>query len=250
MMTIDAPPPTHPPSPTSYRLVVRPLVIDTRPTDQQLRTTRLGRVVFTRPQTRSPSPSLTEFREAARRFFHARHPARSELAAALVQDIRASRYPDECVNILVDEAVNRGGPDGLDMAAGVLAKVPAALERVIGSLFRSDSVRRAKDRRLGYPRYRATDEIWSVLLDALARTDPTDVPTAAVLATLRRVERSATDGMREGLTIAATELADRGETDKRKALAFLNRMLTRTGVNPLSANARRAIEGAIADLEG
>lgn len=224
---------------------------DTRTPGRQLRSPAYrGRVAESSP-TRGPSPSLVEFGEAARALFKAPFAARADRMASAARAIRESRYPEQCANILVDEAVCRGGPDGLDMAAAVLARVPVPLLRVIESYFLNDSSRRRRDRRLDHPRYRTADEAWAVMLDALGRTDPAAVPTAAVLATFRRVGRSATAGMRSGLAAAAVSLADRGPDDHKRAVAFLNRMLA-PGADgrELSAAARRGVEGALADLEG
>ena len=70
------------------------------------------------------------------------------------------------------------------------------------------------------------------------------MPTRAVLATLRRVDRAATDGMREAVATAAAAVADRGEIDRGLALAFLRRMLPpRADGRALSATAVRAVKG-------
>ena len=224
-------------------------VIDTRPTARRLRTPAYHEVAVEPSRTRGPSPTLAEFREAARRLFRGPLTDRGKRSDEVARDIRESRYPEGCVNILVDEAVCRGGQDGLELAAAVLARVPTPLLRVIESYFRKDSGRRRRDRVAPYPRYRAADEAWAVLLDALARTKPSAVSSPVVFATLRRVERSATDGMRSGVAAAVAELADRNPAERAWAVAFLRRMLGGpTGGRPPTATARGIIEGYLADL--
>lgn len=222
--------------------------IDSRPRFRTLRrASPPGSVAAPPTLTRGPSPSLTDFNASVRRLFRCTLAERSACLRAVIDHLAESRYPDRCVNHLADEASHRGGMYGLDLAAHVLSQFPKPLLRVIDSYFRKDSARRTSDRGLSYPRHRVCDEVWGVFLDALARTSPDEVRSTLVFDVLRRVERSATMGMREGIAAAAPELAERGESEKLRAAAFLRRMLLNSS---LSQTARQSIEGYISDLGG
>ena len=224
---------------------------DSRPPYRRLKVIPYNKTLTWFSQTRGPSPRLVEFRESARRLFRAPFPERVECARNVIAGVLHSREPGSCVNLLIDEAVNRGGVDGLDMGAHILAQFPTLLKRKIDSHYRGDLSRRVGDRQLGYPRYREGDEVWALLLDALARTKPAVVATPAVLKTFRMVAASATQGMYGGLATALASVAERGPVDRAQALTALKTLLVPEGGRPpLSDTARQTIEGYVSDLEG
>ena len=172
---------------------------------------------------------------------HEREARRKEILA----EIRRSRHPQDLINSVVDEAVCRGGFYGLELAADLLGGVPGLLGTAIDSYFHRDARRRERDRAVGFPRYGTADEAWGVFLQALAQTPPEAVRTERILATLRRVQHSATDGMVGGLVIAAKELADSRPEDAGQAEAFIMAILDSPD---LSESSRRVAADTLSDL--
>lgn len=218
--------------------------IDTRPTERTMRLV-LDNPQY-RSQTRASAADQAVAEGMARRLFRDHPNQRPARNAALVSVIRASHCPHELINAVVHEAVCRGGMYGLELASDLLAELSHLLTEVIDSYFRRDSRRRARDRKLGNPTYGVADESWGVLLEALASTDPDAVPTADVMATLRRVERSATDGMQEALAVAAARLARRDPTARAAAEKFLRRLLDKSGQ---TAGSLRIIRDTLSELD-
>lgn len=175
------------------------------------------------PATRGDSPSMTRLRVDVERLFRAPFRERDTLLTHVTQAIQTSRCPARCINVLVDEAVTRGGTDGLDLAAEVLARLSVPALEAAETFFRADAGRRADDRGLPHPRYRVSDEAWSVFLSGLARS-----PRASeydVFALLSRAAAGATDGMREGIANAAVDLGRRAPQMRHHVRRLLDRML-------------------------
>ena len=216
---------------------------DTRPTNRTMRG------IWGRPQERSQTRAVSAgqavVEEMARQLFRGHPDRRPDRRGALVRVIRASHRPHDLVNAVVHEAVCRGGFYGLELAADVLRELPDLVLEVIDSYFSRDSHRRARHRKLGYPTYGVADESWGVLLDALVNTDAEQVDTKRVLTVLRRVERSSTDGMREGLAVAADHLAQRRPEELGRAEAFIQTILKRDDLSPGS---RRIVLDTLAEL--
>jgi hypothetical protein len=107
-----------------------------------------GNVLLGRSLTYPP-----KFRWAARNLIVAHHRDRPRLRGDLVDALKASAEPFVLVRVLLEECVDRGGPDGLDLAIDVLS--------ACGDLAREYAAECPVDR----------DDSWYVLLRAAARSD-------------------------------------------------------------------------------
>lgn len=199
--------------------------------------------------TKGPSPTVAQFRSLAERYARCPYRERDDLRARLVAFIRSTRYPGRCVNELLDECLSRGGADGMELAIEVLSQTPvptleAAREFRIGNRAKWVEARQRNDRRTSLPH-----DVWHVLLRAACQSADFFDGLELLLASVYL----GPDNFRESVASAVTDMASRRIGDDGALKFVLRRALhpkVERGDPPLSEFSRRALEDAMAELEG
>jgi hypothetical protein len=107
--------------------------------------------------------------DLVRRLIDAPHRDRPALRAEVVDRLRTGPDRGDCLDTLLRECTERGGPDGLDLAIDALAQCGTLAADRAGKLWHEDAGRRAGSS--PHPRHHPKDDVWYVLLRAVGRSE-------------------------------------------------------------------------------
>jgi hypothetical protein len=171
--------------------------------------------------------------DLVRRLIDAPHRDRPARRAEVVDRLRTGPDRGDCLDTLLRECTERGGPDGLDLAIDVLARCGTLAADRARDLWHEDAGRWGG---MSYPGHHRNDDVWYVLLRALGRSEVDPWRKLAIL------NYCAMDGPVSVREAAVRGLGDMGEPG-------MIRLLRRIAWSDPYRAVREAAAEVIADLE-
>jgi len=192
-------------------------------------------------QTRGTSLDLVLFRHLVQDLIMASRANRHQWLTKVVDHIRSSRYPLDCINHLLAECVTAGGTDGLDIAIDVLTQVGRQAVSAAEAFAKTD---------LGFRRNDATapashsvhDDVWYALLRGICRSDAAWPQKFFVL---RQAANHKSESVREAVVHAMVDFVE-----KEPAMVDVTRSwLKQFAESDSSAGVKETAAEALRDLE-
>jgi hypothetical protein len=172
--------------------------------------------------------------DLVRRLIDAPHRDRPALRAEVVARLRTGPDRGDCLDTLLRECTERGGPDGLDLAIDALAQCGTLAADRARDLWHDDVPRWAAAP--PHPRLHRDDDVWYVLLRAVGRAEADPWRKLTILA------YCALDGTPAVREAAVRGLGDAGEPGATRLVRRI------AGADPSRAVRESAAE-VLADLE-